>query len=408
MQPGCVAEGVCGRLGDMDRRDFLSMSAAAAAAGFFIDSVTAMEQPAKGAAAPAIDSPPVLQNPATDAMTVMIAVNAITTAWVEFGETVKLGRRADNGRHGLLPLNGRIHGVRMTGLKPGTQYFYRVGVAPINFGGPYKISRGAAVFTEVFSFRTLASGDVASFCVINDTHENIATLGGVADLVMKAKADLTFWNGDVFNDVRSDEQIVTNVLRPAGRAYAAQAPLCFVSGNHDVRGIHARSLENFVETPGGVRHYVVRQGPVAFIVLDTGEDKADGHKVYAGLNAFERYRDMQRVWLEQAIQREEVTSAALRVVVQHIPMWGGGSSEDSRRKWAGVLKDAKVHAMICGHTHKHFYSPVDAERAYPQLVGGGPAVEAATVIEGRADGSRLSLIARDLTGKEIGNFEIKA
>ena len=95
------------------------------------------------------------------------------------------------------------------------------------------------------------------------------------------------------------------------------------------------------------------------------------------------------------------------MVVQHIPMRGGGGSEDSRLEWAEALARARIHAMICGHTHKYAWTTADKEYAYPQLVGGGPAPETATVIEGRAEGARLSLVMRDVMGKEVGNDEIK-
>lgn len=392
----------------MKRRDFFGLSAAAMGAGFFLDAAEGSSR-VVGAGAELLDSPPVLQCPSEDGMTVGIAVGGLSTAWVEYGETPELGKVAEDLKHGLLPLSSRVHQIRIEGLAPGRTYHYRVAVAPIDFRGPYSIKRGAEARTGVYSFRTLDRSESASFCVINDTHEKVATLEGVTKRLEAAKAGLTFWNGDIFDDVRSDEQIVANIMKPGGSAYAATAPMCFVSGNHDVRGVHCRSLERFAPTPGGKRYHVVRHGPIAFIVLDTGEDKPDGHAVYAGLGAFSRYREAQRAWLESAIETEEVRSARFRVVVQHIPMWhiGGAGAEDCRAKWAGVLAKAKVSAMICGHTHRHEYSGPDGDHGYAQLVGGGPAAESATVIEGRAEGDRLSLIVRDLSGKEIGNHEVR-
>ncbi len=340
-------------------------------------------------------------------MTAVLAVKGISNAWVEYGTTPALGTRADDMRHGLLPLNGRVHRLRMSGLSPGTTYFYRVCVRPIAFNGAYKITAGEVVATPTYSFRTLSPSGATRFCVINDTHERAATLAGVTTRLAEAKPQLTFWNGDIFDDVRSDEQIVQNVMRPAGAPYAASAPVCFVSGNHDVRGIHARSLEQFVQVPGGTRHHVIRHGPIAFIVLDTGEDKPDSHAVYAGLGAFERYRQEQAQWLAQAIEHTDVRSAPLRVVMQHIPMWGDGASLDSRAKWAELLARARVSAMICGHTHQFLFTPTDAQHPYPQLVGGGPAPESATVIEGHAEGATLSLVVRNLGGSELGRYEIK-
>lgn len=424
----------------MERRDFLSLGSAALAAGFVLEPRDALawggtelqpksapkKQPPSPEAesAPCIAAPPVLQNVTADGATVFAGVRGLSTAWVEYGTTEQLGQRADAMRHGLLPLNGLVHRVRLQGLEGATRYFYRVGACRIDFRGAYKISRGAAEYSPTFSFRTHDdSAETAAFYVINDTHENMTTLRGIGDQVQGARARKragsasldapVFWNGDVFNDVRSDEQVAANILTPprapdAIGGYASTASLHFVSGNHDVRGIHARSLDAFIDTAGGLRYGVVRHGPVAFLVLDTGEDKADEHPVYAGLGAFEAYRDRQRVWLEGALRDERVTSARHRVVVQHIPMWGEGRSEDAQRKWAGLLQRANITAMICGHTHKFAYTPADADHPYPQIVGGGPAPEAATMIDGVADGANLSIVVRDLAGTEIANYHLRA
>jgi hypothetical protein len=274
----------------MQRRDFLHLSALAAA-GFTLDPAEAASllQPTPPAAprpwpAP-FDSAPVLQNPAADSITIAIAVNALSTAWIEYGTNPSsLSSRADASRHGLLLLSSRFHSIRLTDLKPGTTYSYRFGAAPIDFKGPYKISRAPAVHSKTFTFTTLnPARSRASLSIINDTHETSETLTGVTGQLAASPADLLFWNGDIFNDVRSDAQIIDNTFRPADTDYAANTPLCFVSGNHDVRGIHARFLDLFLTTPDNRRHYILRQGPIAIVVLDTGEDKPDSHEVYAGL-----------------------------------------------------------------------------------------------------------------------------
>ncbi len=415
----------------MDRRSFLALSTAAAAAGYLLDErqAAALQTAADGpssAEASILGGPPVLQAPAPDGMTVFQAVRGIATGWVEFGTTPALGQRADNMRHGLLQLNGLVQRVRLAGLQPGTTYFYRVGVCPIEFKNAYKIARRPAQYSPVCSFRTLDDvGTQAGFLVINDTHENMETLRLLSAAMAQARArlqskgvpgpGLTFWNGDIFNDVRSDQQVAANVLTPpmadgmpgAQAGYASSWPMCFVSGNHDVRGIHARSLELSVDTPGGLRYGVIRHGPVAFIVLDTGEDKPDGHPVYAGLGVFSAYRDMQRAWLQGVLSDPRVRTARHRVVVQHIPMWGGGSSEDAREKWAPLVAQLKPTVMLSGHTHTFAFTPPDATHAYPQLVGGGPAPEAATLIEGHANGDVLTLTARNMSGAVLGSYELR-
>jgi hypothetical protein len=403
----------------MDRRDFLAFTSAAAAAGLFIDpreSVAGLQPPAalpKLASSPwpaPFDSPPVLQNPGHDGVTVTVAVNAPCTAWVEYGLTEKLDQRADGARHGMVPFSGRVHSIRLSGLKPGARYHYRVAACPIDFAGPYKITRGEPVFSEEHTFATPdgGRGTAASFSLINDTHETINTLTAMTGLLGRHPANLRFWNGDIFNDVRTDQQIVEQVLRPVGAAYAADTPWCMVSGNHDVRGVNARSLERFI--PAERRYYALRHGPVAFVVLDTGEDKPDDHKVYAGLNAFSGYRQQQAEWLKGAMSDPLWRDAPFRVAVLHIPLWGGGASDDSRNRWHALLNDGRTDLAISGHIHKYSFDGPDAAvgRRYSQLVGGGPALETATFIHATADTRTLTACVMDHTGKQLAEHGFKA
>ena len=129
------------------------------------------------------------------------------------------------------------------------------------------------------------------------THERAETVKALFTQLAEAPGDLLFWNGDMFDDIGSERQLAEQLLCPAGLPYAATRPVYFSRGNHDVRGAAARVLGRCLETPGGEYFYTVRQGPVAFVVVDTGEDKEDGHPAYAGLNDFDSYRTRQATWL---------------------------------------------------------------------------------------------------------------
>ena len=73
-----------------------------------------------------------------------------------------------------------------------------------------------------------------------------------------------------------------------------------------------------------------------------------------------------------------------------------------------LLERDDIHAVINGHVHVHSFTPAGKDHSYSQLIGGGPKPEAATVIEGHADGRELSLVLRDLGGKELGNYAFKS
>lgn len=405
---------------DLDRRSFLTRSTALGGLGGLLALGSAAFSHATSAAPPAkpptatrppapLDGHPVLHAPSSTGITIIQCVTTNATAWVEYGTTRELGIRADPSLHGLFPLNGRVHRIALEGLTPATRYFYRVVVAPIDFRSAYRITRGPEVRSEIREFVTLDGGvgEQARMVILNDTHENPDTIAGIvsvltADRLSGARApDLLFWNGDIFNDVRNDQQIVDQLVKPAGAfAHASTTPLCFVSGNHDVRGIHARSIDHFIAVPGGRRFHLFRQGPVAALVLDTGEDKDDGHGGYAGLNDFARYRDAQRTWLAEAVTQPVFRDAPFRVAIMHIPLFGKASSADARAKWMPILTEARLDLAIHGHVHEQSLEGPTTDRPFTQLVGGGPHPDHATVIDLEANSRSMVVRVRDLLGRE--------
>lgn len=396
----------------IDRRQFLEVGGTAAAAALLTSTATEAEADMPQPAAPEpfrLVSAPVLQNMSADGVTVFWSVNGRSTGWVEYGLSPDaLTERSIGNDGGLLPLESLAYRMRLTGLKPGATYHYRIAACPVDFKDAYHIHKGEAVYSPVYSFTTLsgAAAPTVSFSIINDTHEHPKTLEKLMPMLAESKTDLTFWNGDIFNDIRSEAHLADRILTPhAGDGYAASRPLFVVRGNHDVRGVEARLLDRFTDTPNGRYYYQFRQGPVAFLVLDSGEDKVDADPAYGGLNDFAPYRAEQRVWLEHAVQEEAFRSAPFRVVLIHIPMLGSYyGAADSRANFHEILAEAGVDLVISGHTHRHAYHPPEPGRPYPALVGGGPEIPAATLIHAHADSQQLEVTMQDLAGTTLGHY----
>lgn len=356
---------------------------------------------------------PVVQCASGTSVSVAWGVNDTSTGWVEYGETEALGQVARPDGQGLHPLDAVVHKVRIDGLRPATRYFYRTVSVPIAFLGAYDIRRGRPFESAVHSFTTAddGAGTRVRFAVINDTHEQPETLKALFSRLGDAPSDLLFWNGDMFNDIGTERQLAEQLLYPADMAYAARTPVYFARGNHDVRGAEARSLGRFVEAPHGRYFYSLRQGPVAFLVLDTGEDKADDHPVYAGLGDFDAYRASQADWLARELQVEHVRSAPFRVVIAHIPLYStrptqphGGA--DARARWHDHLVKGRVDLLITGHTHRHAYLEPDATRPFGQLTGGGPQPAGATLIRAEADAQVLRVVMEKLDGTAVGQYAV--
>lgn len=401
----------------------------AAAMGVSVGGVASRAAPARAAQADAVDfdSPPALQNPSPTGMTVAWAVRGRAAGWAEYGASPEaLTERASASTYGLAAMHDRYLAVRLTGLEPGRRVYYRAAIAPIDFRSAYDIRRGEALYSDVFSFTTPnVSAETAMFAAINDTHENVETLTQLTDSLAQQPADYLLWNGDIFNDVFTDEQVIAQAFRPAGAAYAAETPVLFVAGNHDVRGPAARGLSQAftpwaAEEPLG-RCFAVRHGPLAILGLDTGEDKPDARPVFAGLADFEPYRRAQRDWLIAALKRPEISAAPFVVACCHIPLNGlpghnGGDTDEgyayfsrqSQQLWGPVLEQAGVQLVICGHMHQFRYDAPEANRPWGQLVGGGPQPSRATLIRGRATADALTVTAHRLDGTELGQWSYRA
>lgn len=360
---------------------------------------------------------PVLTNPAPDAVTIIWATSAPATAWVEYGESESLGQIASGSEQGLLPFEQRHMKIRLTGLRPGTRYYYRVCAEHTTYDWRAGIKRDAehAARTPIASFVTPDPAAAETrFTVWNDTHENAETLKAVHAAHQSAPGDFLLWNGDITNDLYDEDKIVEQFLNPAGLPFATHVPFYFVRGNHDTRGPFARQIERVTDVPGGEFYYTFRHGPLAAIVLDTGEDKEDSHRFYAGLADFAAFRQRQAAWLAEAIARPEFRSAPFRVLFCHIPLWWthddqtGAYCLDGQRKWHELLVEAGIRLVISGHTHQATLLPADARRPYIQLTGGGPRPDTATYMRGHVTASQLRLTHHRLDGSVVHDIKLPA
>jgi len=414
----------------MKRRDFLAalpLSALAIKASTM--SLSADDAAPVAETGTIIDSPPLLQNPCADSMNVVWVVKAPATGYVEFGETSELGQKITTDQFGLNPYDDRFLQTRITGLSPGKTYYYRTVTVPVDFKTAYNIVPGDAVFSKVYNFKTADAGATsATFSVINDTHQNTPTLEKLTAKLAELKADYTVWNGDLINDYYTDEQVITNIARPADAAFAAEKPLLFVRGNHDYRGPWCRNLPRLL-TPwchADLKYrnlgynFAFRQGPLAIIALDTGEDKPDAHPVFSGMVQYEHNMHRQAEWLDETLKRPDIASAPHIVVICHIPLYDprptanpGTTLEGyaaysglGLKLWGPILDKANVPLVISAHQHSYRFSEPGEGRQWAQLVGGGPSGNnndrgAPTVIHGQADTNKFVITVYNVANDSI-------
>ena len=298
---------------------------------------------------------PYLQNVTEEGATVIWGTSGDALSWVEvapdgndhfyaeerpqFFQT-KLGRRTV----------GKLHTVRIRDLQPGTFYRYRVCSKEVLEMNPAKVVYGTTICTDVFRhlpfrFKTRsADQDSLALVIVNDIHENSEMLGNLLADVKKGGYDFVFFNGDMVNNMSSEQQLINGFLGKSTELFASEIPFYFARGNHETRGNFSDHYLDYFPTSTNEPYYAFRQGPVFFIVLDGGEDKPDSDIEYYGLADFDRYRADQVAWLKEVVATEAFRSAPFKVVITHVPpintTWHGPL--EVKKHFLPVLNEAGV------------------------------------------------------------------
>ena len=270
-----------------------------------------------------------------------------------------------------------LHRIHITGLEKGTKYRYRIYSREVTVLENYFVQYGHTVASESYvreplSFTTFDySKPEISFTVVNDIHGDNELLADLIDNVQKEKNDFVIFNGDMVTTFDSGAGIFNGFLHTATERFASEIPFFYARGNHETRGLFFAQYRNFFPAPTQTTYYSFQAGPVFFIVLDGGEDKPDSDMEYFDLSAFDTFRNEQVAWLKKTLDSEACKNAAYRIVVIHIPpgcdTWYGPL--ESQRLFVPLLNEANIDLMLCGHLHRHVYSPAGEEgRNYPMLV----------------------------------------
>lgn len=433
----------------MKRRTFIKGTAVLAAAAGSRDLLRAAELLPKeeGKWSSLIASAPMLQNFAETSIGVTFAVNALSSGYVLIGEEPDLSdaRKVLCGGYRLADIDERVIQVRITGLKPATKYYYRIGADLIHYGGGYDMKvLGNEEDPRVYSFTTAGKGLSGKFCVINDTHVHWETIGPVLDKVADISPSCVIWNGDASNTEESlEDQIAIFLDHPLERKdYAACIPYIFCPGNHDNRGRANRHLEKVwmyrqpeERSPRDWdlgRNFAVRLGEMALVGLDTAEDKLDTNPIFAGIFKSKEYREAQVAWLRDALAKPEIASAPYLVAFCHIPLWDDDPSHNPgdvapadydpqyttdyaywqrtcHALWGPLLEEAGCQVLITAHLHRYRYYAPGPGHNWAQIVGGGPHMKDpgyATVMEGWADADSLHIRVHNvLSGSVQDEFE---
>ncbi len=362
---------------------------------------------------PAVLSP-YLQNPAADGMTVCFPAQGaenVRVAWSIDGQLAMSEVPATGVAIAGTPWT--VWKIRLAKLQPGAAYQYQV---------RYHLPTGDAS-APVHHFRTLnPQAKTLRLAAFNDLHNHDGTLVALMKYVKPDDYEFSLLMGDCWANPSAEKE-ASGVFRTldafVGLLDAADKPMILVRGNHETRGDFSGPLADLFDLPNldatqkpddRQWQFTLRAGPVFFIAMDTGED--DGFETatdsYKRPKFWQDYRQREAAWLKNLAAAKPWGDTAWRIFVSHIPLFNNNwdFSEPARKYWEPLLPAANIDLMIAGHDHGWKLLPkgnsYDIKRKkngaeetrtittpWPVLIGGGPAVNQATVMLLTADEKTL-------------------
>lgn len=358
---------------------------------------------------------PYLQALGETGVNIVFTTNKKAMAWVELAPADSSHFYAQERQKIFASEHGNktettVHNVRIEGLKPATKYRYRIYAQEVLSHESYIVKYGniaasAAYRAELPTFTTSdPKATSTQFAIVNDIHQQNDVLKKLLGQVDWQANKLVFFNGDMQNNSRNEAQIFSSYMDTAISIFASQVPMYYARGNHESRGEFANEFPRYFPTANGKLYYLLRSEPVCFVVLDTGEDKPDSDIEYSGTADYDAYRTQQAEWLKEALKQPEYTSAPYKVVVAHIPPFGGWHGEmEVAQKFVPILNAAGAQIMLSGHLHRNVKRAPEANAwQFPVLVNSNT-----SIIRARADEKQLQIEVYDLEGKKIDAVTIQ-
>ena len=289
-------------------------------------------------------------------------------------------RLCRTSKDGLFEADNTLNSIHIEGLKPATEYEYRIVSKRMLSFEPYKVTFGEEIATDWYSFSTFdPKAEAITFVVANDIHDDAKKCADLLDQLPLDEASMVFYNGDIMSHYSQDGQPYSSFIDVSVEKFATQKPFAVVRGNHETRGHLARQYGDYIHNTRDGKYYgVYHFGSTVVVMLDCGEDKDDQHPVYAGLVDFDNYRLEQAEWLRGVVASKAFRKAKHRIVIMHIPPVTERMAEVEYNAakvrdlltWPGqvhlgkvilpILNDANIDVMLSGHLHQHMIFPVQS------------------------------------------------
>lgn len=342
---------------------------------------------------------PYLQNLTEQSITICCVLSKPGMAWVEIlKEDGTVYQKIYEVVDGIRNAHAEVFKIEVA--HQGTDFSYRV-VAK----GPGGIQINSE---RIKTNLSLHNKDKCEVLILNDIHEDISSYSYLYNKTALKHKDLVIINGDSFHYIMKQSDLTDKMLDPIAKAFASQVPFVMVKGNHDNRGSFIRHLKDYYDLPNNKFYQAFTVGPVLWIILDGGEDKEDEHEALGGEYEFDKYRLVQRAWLNEIMQSKMRKKAKHVIVVNHFPFFHSDEyhgTVHNRTSFHDILEKIKVDAIIGGHSHEFGFYPPDADHNYHVIIGGGPEKDNRTMIEVSAVNHKLVINLRLENGDIVNSLQ---
>lgn len=297
---------------------------------------------------------PWLTNPRSDGMTITWITRVTCAGGIEYREKgTQEFKRLWPVKYGQVDYSKDIQHFHLTGLKPDTEYEYRLLSNMDQASTAYY--RDIAVGREIYSFRTLSRGkDKYRIFITADFHGGSRlNLDPILSETGSQNADLFFFLGDNVDDnVQMIRYYTTfGFLDDVSRAYGKYKPSVFLRGNHDFIGRDSHQYGEYFPTPNEKAYQAFRHGPVLYVCMDT----AWPAKEKIQLEQQNKYFAEQAQWIRELKKTEDWKTAKFRIVMAHITPSINVGYDVLAKHWREVFNDTtpegRIHAYLCGHHH---------------------------------------------------------
>lgn len=260
-------------------------------------------------------------------------------------------------KYGQVDYSKDIHNFNLTGLKPGTEYEYRL----LSNLDRYRTAYHMVVCEgrEIYSFKTVDPKRTKyKVWMTADSHGGYRLcLDPNYEKTGAKDADFYFLLGDNledgnYNDIRYF--LTFGFLDDITRLWGPYKPTIFMRGNHDISGCDTYKYGDYFPQPDGKTYQAFRQGGVLFICLDSlwpATEKVQNAQV-------ERYLIEQREWMREMKKTDLWKKAEFRVVMAHVaPFPGEGTpylSNIFTEFFQDRTKDGRIHMFLSGHHHEYW------------------------------------------------------